>query len=148
MFVSFLNHQLLHSMDSLTLFAIKNIYILIVFFDRLKCILSQSVQPPFILPSSSPKIIGSGTGIIVFRFVRNWVSKLFSKHDRNEIFIIIPVGLGSGPRSPAIKVIRKFFLKHNKNFRWHLGDYEKLNFFLSEGLWEEKLWFLCVFTDV
>ena len=27
------------------------------------------------------------------------------------------------------KVIRKFFLKHNKSFRWHLGDYEKHNFF-------------------
>ena len=23
------------------------------------------------------------------------------------------------------KVIRKFFLKHKKSFRWHLGDYEK-----------------------
>ena len=37
------------------------------------------------------------------------------------------------------KVIRKFFLKHNKSFRWHLGDYEKHNFFPFEGLWEEKL---------
>ena len=27
--------------------------------------------------------------------------------------------------SAALKVIRKFFLKHNKSFRWHLGDYEK-----------------------
>ena len=25
----------------------------------------------------------------------------------------------------GIKVIRKFFIKHNKSFRWHLGDYEK-----------------------
>ena len=41
-----------------------------------------------------------------------------------------------------------FFLKHNKSFRWHLGDYEKHNFFPFEGLWEEKLWFLCVFTGV
>ena len=24
-----------------------------------------------------------------------------------------------------LKVIRKFFLNHNKSFRWHLGDYEK-----------------------
>ena len=28
-----------------------------------------------------------------------------------------------------LKVIRKFFLKHNKSFRWHLGDYEKHIFF-------------------
>ena len=34
----------------------------------------------------------------------------------------------------VIKVIRKFFLTHNKSFRWHLGDYEKHNFFLFEGL--------------
>ena len=33
-----------------------------------------------------------------------------------------------------LKVIRKFFLNHNKCFRWHLGDYEKHNFFPFEGL--------------
>ena len=33
-----------------------------------------------------------------------------------------------------LKVIRKFFKKHNKSFRWHLGDYEKLIFFPFEGL--------------
>ena len=33
-----------------------------------------------------------------------------------------------------IKVIRKFFLKHNKSFRWHLGDYEKHIFFPFEDL--------------
>ena len=32
------------------------------------------------------------------------------------------------------KVTRKFFLKHNKSFRWYLGDYEKHNFFPFEGL--------------
>ena len=32
------------------------------------------------------------------------------------------------------KVIRKFFLNHNKSFRWHLGDYEKHIFFPFEGL--------------
>ena len=31
--------------------------------------------------------------------------------------------------STGLKVIRKFFLNHNKSFRWHLGDYEKHNFF-------------------
>ena len=41
-----------------------------------------------------------------------------------------------------------FFLNHNKSFRWHLGDYEKHNFYPFEGLWEEKLSFLCVLTDV
>ena len=33
-----------------------------------------------------------------------------------------------------LKVIRKFFLNHNKSFRWHLGDYEKHDFFPFEGL--------------
>ena len=33
-----------------------------------------------------------------------------------------------------LKVIRKFFIKHNKSFRWHLGDYEKHIFFPFEGL--------------
>ena len=47
-----------------------------------------------------------------------------------------------------LKVIRKSILKLYKSFRWHLGDYQKHIFFLFEGLWEEKLWFLCVLTDV
>ena len=34
----------------------------------------------------------------------------------------------------TFKVIRKFFLKHNKSFKWHLGDYEKHNLFPFEGL--------------
>jgi len=34
----------------------------------------------------------------------------------------------------AIKVIRKIFLTNNKSFRWHLGDYEKYNFFPLEGV--------------
>ena len=34
----------------------------------------------------------------------------------------------------VLKVIRKFFLKHNKSFRWHLGDYEKHIFSQFEGL--------------
>ena len=29
----------------------------------------------------------------------------------------------------TIKVIRKFFLNHNKSFRWHLGDFEEHDFF-------------------
>ena len=37
-------------------------------------------------------------------------------------------------RSVVLKVIRKFFFNHNKSFRWHLGDYEKHDFFLFEGL--------------
>ena len=36
--------------------------------------------------------------------------------------------------SVLVKEIRKFFLKHNKSFRLHLGDYEKHNFFPFEGL--------------
>ena len=34
----------------------------------------------------------------------------------------------------VVKVIRKFFLMHNKSFGWHLGDYEKHNSFPFEGL--------------
>ena len=33
-----------------------------------------------------------------------------------------------------IKVIRRFFVNHNKNFRWNLGDYEKHIFSPFEGL--------------
>ena len=33
-----------------------------------------------------------------------------------------------------IKVIRKFFLHHNKSFRWHLSDYEKHIFFCVDSL--------------
>ena len=29
---------------------------------------------------------------------------------------------------------QEVFLKHNKSFRWHLGDYEKHIFFPFEGL--------------
>ena len=32
-----------------------------------------------------------------------------------------------------LKVIRKIFFKHSKSFRWHLGDYEKHNFFHLKG---------------
>ena len=33
-----------------------------------------------------------------------------------------------------VKVIRKFFFNNNKSSRWHLGDYEKHDFFPFEGL--------------
>ena len=79
--------------------------------------------------------------------------------ERNSTPIKKEFGVRNGPTLPTqnsagyankvyLKVIREFFLKHNKSFRWHLGDYEKHNFFPFEGLWEEKLWFLCVFTDL
>ena len=46
----------------------------------------------------------------------------------------------------TFKVIRKFFLNHHKSFRWHLGDYEKHNFF---SIWrpvrEEPLIFVCFY---
>ena len=32
-------------------------------------------------------------------------------------------------QTKRLKVIRKFFIKHNKSFRWHFGDYEKHIFF-------------------
>ena len=37
-------------------------------------------------------------------------------------------------RFAILKVIRKFFLKHNKSFRWQLWNYEEYNFFPFEGL--------------
>ena len=42
------------------------------------------------------------------------------------------------------KVIRKFFLNHNKSFRWHLGDYEKHDFFPFEAC-ERRNFDFCVF---
>ena len=45
-----------------------------------------------------------------------------------------------------LKVIRKFFLKHNKSFRWHLGDYEKHNFFpIWRSVRGETLIFVCFY---
>ena len=43
-----------------------------------------------------------------------------------------------------IKVIRKFFLKHNKSFRWHLGDYKKHIFFHLKAC-ERRNFDFCVF---
>ena len=45
-----------------------------------------------------------------------------------------------------LKVIRKFFL--NQSFRWHHGDYEKHNFFPTEGLRGETLIFVCSYGCV
>ena len=53
--------------------------------------------------------------------------------------------LKSWVNSMLLKVIRKFFLNHNKIFRWHLGDYEKHNFFPFEGLRGETLIFVCFY---
>ena len=39
-------------------------------------------------------------------------------------------------QSTQLKVIRKFFLNHNKSFRWHLGDYEKYFF----SIWRPVRW--------
>ena len=47
----------------------------------------------------------------------------------------------------VLKVIRKFFLKHNKSFRWHLGDYEKHNFFHLKAC-ERRNFDFCVFLRV
>ena len=46
--------------------------------------------------------------------------------------------------SMIIKVIRKFFLRHNNSLRWHLGDYEKHNFFHLKAS-ERRNFDLCVF---
>ena len=55
------------------------------------------------------------------------------------------------PRAPLafhlVKVIRKFFIKHNKSFRWHLGDYEKHIFFHLKAC-ERRNFDFCVFLRV
>ena len=43
-----------------------------------------------------------------------------------------------------LQVIRKFFFKHNKSFRWHLGDYEKHNFSHLKAC-ERRNFDFCVF---
>ena len=48
------------------------------------------------------------------------------------------------PFTKQIKVIRKFFLKHNKSFKWHLGDYEKHIFFHLKAC-ERRNFDFCVF---
>ena len=80
----------------------------------------------------------------------NFMSLISYSKKRLVVLVSVETYLSNFPNLErtryTFKVIRKFFLKHNKSFRWHLGDYEKHNFFPFEGLWEEKLWFLCVFT--
>ena len=49
--------------------------------------------------------------------------------------------------SAFLKVIRKFFLNHNKSFRWHLGDYEKHNFFHLKAC-ERRNFDFCVFLEM
>ena len=44
----------------------------------------------------------------------------------------------------GFKVTRKFFLKHNKSLRWHLGKYEKHIFFHLKACERRKFDF-CVF---
>ena len=46
--------------------------------------------------------------------------------------------------SMLLKVIRKFFLNHNKIFRWHLGDYEK-HIFSHLKACERRNFDFCVF---
>ena len=38
------------------------------------------------------------------------------------------------PNFDKLKVIRKFFLNHNKSYKWHHGEYEKNDYFSSKGL--------------
>ena len=48
--------------------------------------------------------------------------------------------------SGRLKVIRKFFIKHNKSFRWHLGDYEI--FSIWRPVRGETLIFVCSYGCV
>ena len=48
---------------------------------------------------------------------------------------------------PILKVIRKFFFKHNKSFRLHLEDYEKHNFLHLKAC-ERRNFDFCVFLRV
>ena len=50
-------------------------------------------------------------------------------------------------KSSNIKVIRTFFVNHNKSFRWHLGDYEKHIFFHLKAC-ERRIFDFCVFLWV
>ena len=65
-----------------------------------------------------------------------WEKRL--NHYPKKILQILTMNLGGSQDAYLMncpfKVIRKFFLKHNKRFRWHLGDYEKHIFFPIEGL--------------
>ena len=46
-----------------------------------------------------------------------------------EKAVMVVEAVESADDELLLKVIRKFFLTHNKSFRWHLGDYEKHDFF-------------------
>ena len=52
----------------------------------------------------------------------------------NLLFDLVQINCSKNQSLLEFKVIRKFFLNHNKSVRWHLGDYEKHNFFPFEGL--------------
>ena len=48
-----------------------------------------------------------------------------------------------------LKVIRMFFFKnHNKSFTWHLGDYEKHNFFHLKACERRNFGFVCFYGCV
>ena len=51
-------------------------------------------------------------------------------------------------RCMVLNVIRKFFLNHNKSFRWHLGDYEKHDFFFHLKACERRNFDFCVFLGM
>ena len=56
--------------------------------------------------------------------------KILTRHNLITFSIVFTNrNRGGTLNPPPPPFLLKFFLNHNKTFRWHLGDYEKHNFF-------------------
>ena len=47
---------------------------------------------------------------------------------RHEVLLVPLLAVVAVLAHHKLKVIRTFFITHNKRFRWHVGDYEKHDF--------------------
>ena len=99
--------------------------------------------------------------IIVDHFLKAWSDRILKTGSGSATLLLQYAGfllrLGSGSLSSVearclqdtLKWSGSFFLKHNKSFRWHLGDYEKHIFF---SIWRpvrgETLIFVCFYGCV
>ena len=85
-----------------------------------------------------PPLVGSCRAhwltVLLFVHLAAWPPRVASGHALSLHVECVSEGLTKWALISSVKVIRKFFLKHNKSFRWHLGDYEKHIFFPFEGL--------------
>ena len=75
------------------------------------------------------------------------LGSLHGQHQLRDVVAVEGGGLGADTFffNPTVKVIMKFFIKHNKSFGWHLGDYEKHNFFFHLRVCERRNFDFCVF---